>query len=316
MVWTLHAMIFPSGCWHYDPKVSGNVLESSEYISWTLKTLERFEGVEEKTKGIPGDRLLHAYPHLSLSRSGWRPGFSWEEWERDWKGRSTGLECSLKCFHPVLQVKAAFDKLFFLLLNQGNGKFTAFAEEHCSWCEHDILGDGGRGNGGGGCERGEHGNQWVGLLVATCLIYMILFYPLESLCSRYHHPYFRDKGTEAWASMIMRFKSKDYWFCKTCLGSASLVLPTAWGCWQIRSIKLLRVWIQAPHLRASIRTHILLMDIHLVESPTSTFPKGLGKGIRIWSVINSLSRTRRILFLFIDGRHLLRGVTAAVIPMI
>lgn len=127
---------------------------------------------------------------------------------------------------------------------------------------------------GGGCEIGEHGNQWVGLLVATCLMYMVLFYPLESLRSRYHHPYFRDKGTEAWASMIMRFKSKDYWFCKTCLGSASPVLPAAWGCWQIRSIKLLRVWIQAPHLRASIRAHVLLTDTHTWSNhPPPLFPK-------------------------------------------
>lgn len=84
-------------------------------------------------------------------------------------------------------------------------------------------------------------------------------------------------------------------------------------------IKLLCVLIQPEmwaHLRASPRAHVLLMDTHVVASPTSTFPKGLGKEISLWSVRNSLSRKRRIFFLFIDGSHLLRGFTAAVIPVI
>lgn len=51
--------------YHYEPKLPVNVLEGSDCVSWTLKNLVGFEGVEEKNKGVLGDMcLLHAQPHM------------------------------------------------------------------------------------------------------------------------------------------------------------------------------------------------------------------------------------------------------------
>lgn len=38
-----------------------NVLEGSECISWTVRELVEFEGVEEENEGILGDKLMHAH---------------------------------------------------------------------------------------------------------------------------------------------------------------------------------------------------------------------------------------------------------------
>lgn len=89
-----------------------NVLEGSECISWTVRELVEFEGVEEENEGILGDKLMHAHVpgkgcrKLRLLRGGMRKGL-----ERQVR---QGVVCSRSCLHLTLQVKAASDKLPFL----------------------------------------------------------------------------------------------------------------------------------------------------------------------------------------------------------
>ena len=131
----------------------------------------------------------------------------------------------------------------------------------------------------------------MGPLSAKCFTDMILFYPLEILCSGYHHPYWKDEKTEAWTSMIMCFKSKDYYFYRTFLGSKS---PGSF-----HFIRLLGDYehqvTACPHSTPTSQVPITELasphkHTNTAEASTSTLPRRLGKGIRTWRVINSLSR--------------------------
>lgn len=123
----------------------------------------------------------------------------------------------------------------------------------------------------------EEGRRMSGPLKCQMLFIYdpICFYPLEILHSGYDSPYFKDEETEAWASMIMSFTSKDYYFSRTFLGSKSPVLPTLSGCWELMSTKLLHVLIQPPRCncqqQSSYPPH---RHTNAVSSSLPLFPKG------------------------------------------
>lgn len=126
--------------------------------------------------------------------------------------------------------------------------------------------------------------------------------PAQYIC----HSSFKSKESKAWARMIMCFKSKDYYFYRTFLGSKSPVPSTSTGHLVLMSTKLPHVSIQPPHHKCSNRAHILLMDTQTRPShPPELFPKA-GKGNqKMERVIYSLSRKKKILPLFIDWSLLL-----------
>lgn len=101
----------------------------------------------------------------------------------------------------------------------------------------------------------------------------------------------------------MSFKSKDYYFGRTFLGSKSPLLSTSSGCWEIMSMKLPNVLIQPPHHKCQWQSsHPPHRHTTMVESSASTLPQRLGNGVRTWRVRHSLSRKKSIL---VSWSHLL-----------